>query len=75
MIGKSGKLSYAQRKALPSYEFAIPESRKYPIENANHARNALARVSAYGTNYEKRMVCKAVSERYPEIHIKYCHMH
>jgi N-acetyl-anhydromuramyl-L-alanine amidase AmpD len=71
----TGRLTYRERKKLPSYEFAIPSKREYPIYNANHARNALARVSAYGTEYQKRMVCEAVARRYPEIHEKSCHMH
>lgn len=49
-----GKLSMAQRKALPSTSFALPGKGKgpsgkgsgsYPIPDASHARNALARAS------------------------------
>jgi hypothetical protein len=70
-----GKLSYSQRQKLPSSVFAIPEERAYPIHNAAHARNALARVSAFGTPSEKRRVCAAVARRYPEIHARSCPMH
>jgi hypothetical protein len=70
-----GKLTYSQRQKLPGSEFAIPEERKYPIYNAAHARNALARVSAFGTPSEKRRVCAAVARRYPEIHAKSCSLH
>jgi len=43
------KLSMKQRKKLPKKDFAIPEaapeSGSYPVPDASHARNALARVS------------------------------
>ena len=39
------KLTSKERNALPSSDFAEPRSRKYPVENASHARNALSRVS------------------------------
>jgi len=37
------KLSSKARKALPAKDFAGPD-RSFPIEDKNHARNALARV-------------------------------
>lgn len=58
------KLDYSERKHLPSESFAIPESRKYPIHDQNHAKNALARAS--GTSDEAR-VRAAVHRRYPSI--------
>lgn len=61
------KLTYSQRKKLPKGAFAIPEERKYPIHDKAHARNALARVAAYGTPEEKRRVRAAVAKRYPDI--------
>lgn len=39
------KLTTAQRKKIPKSEFGLPGSRKYPMENASHARNAKARAS------------------------------
>lgn len=38
-----GKLDSAERKELPSSDFALPAERKYPVENASHAANAKAR--------------------------------
>lgn len=70
-----GKLTYAERQRLSSKEFAIPSQRKYPIDTANRARNALARVSAYGTPEEKRRVCEAVHRKYPGIHEAHCPVH
>jgi hypothetical protein len=32
------------RKALPRAAFALPQSRQYPIHDAAHARNAMARL-------------------------------
>lgn len=39
------KLSYQDREDLPDSVFALPKERKYPIIDANHAKNALARAS------------------------------
>lgn len=61
------KLSYKARKRLPSTAFAEPKKRKYPIEDKSHARNALARVSQYGSPAEKRKVRSAVHKKYPSI--------
>lgn len=65
------RLTYQRRKRLPRSEFAIPEraprAGSYPIPDRAHARNALARVSAYGTPQEKRRVRKAVARRFPEV--------
>jgi len=61
------KLSTTQRKAIPDKAFAEPDKRKYPIENEAHARNALARVSQFGTPAEKAKVKRAVKKKYPSI--------
>jgi hypothetical protein len=39
------KLNAAKRKALPKSDFGMPGERKYPMPDANHARNAEARAS------------------------------
>jgi hypothetical protein len=54
------------RKAIPAKSFALP-GRRYPIEDKAHARNALARVSQYGTPAEKATVRAAVHRKYPGI--------
>ena len=61
------KLSSKSRKALKTSSFAEPSKRKYPIEDANHARNALARVAQHGTPAEKAQVRAAVHRKYPGI--------
>jgi hypothetical protein len=39
------KLTTKARNKLSKSEFALPAERKYPIENAAHAKNAKARAS------------------------------
>jgi hypothetical protein len=60
------KLTAATRKAIPTKSFALP-GRRYPIEDANHARAALSRVSANGTPAEKKTVRAEVHSKYPDI--------
>jgi hypothetical protein len=60
------KLTAAARKKLPGSVFALP-GRRYPIHDRNHARDALARVSEFGTPYEKAAVRQAVRQRYPDM--------
>lgn len=61
------KLTTKKRKALKKTTFAIPGKRKYPINDISHARNALARVSQFGTPEEKKQVKAAVKRKYPSI--------
>jgi len=60
-------LTAKKRDALKASSFAIPSKRAYPIPDASHARNALARVSQHGTSAEKAQVRRAVARRYPNI--------
>jgi len=60
------RLTSAQRRKIPSKDFAGPD-RSYPINDASHARNALARVSQHGTPALKARVKSAVKKKYPEI--------
>lgn len=61
-----GALTTKARNKLPDSDFALP-GRKYPIENLSHARNALSRVSQFGSPSEKKAVRAAVYRRYPEL--------
>jgi len=68
------ELTTAARKKIPKSEFALPGAHKgeanegkYPIPDKAHARNALARVSAYGTPEEKAKVRAKVHKEFPEI--------
>lgn len=60
------KLKAATRNKLPAKAFAGPD-RSYPINDANHARNALSRVSANGSPAVKAEVREKVKARYPSI--------
>ena len=61
-----GLLTTKKRNSLPGGSFALP-GRRYPIEDPNHARNALARVSQHGSPEEKEEVRSKVHSRYPGI--------
>lgn len=61
-----GKLTAAARNKIPGGDFALP-GRRYPIEDASHARNALARVSQHGSPEEKPKVRAEVHSKYPGI--------
>lgn len=61
------ELTAKKRKALPDRTFAIPEERKYPIPDRQHAANALARVAQNGSPEEKRRVKAAVKRKFPDL--------
>lgn len=61
------KLTSKQRNALPESDFAEPKQRKYPINDKSHARNALARVSQFGSPAEKKTIRQKVGKKFPEI--------
>lgn len=60
------KLTTSKRDALPKRDFAVP-GRKYPVEDASHARNALARVAQHGSAKEKAEVRAMVHRKFPNI--------
>ena len=73
---KSGGLTAGYRQELPRSDFALPgrgEGKKgagvgsYPIPDASHARNALARVAQYGSPSEVAAVRRRVHEKFPGI--------
>ena len=66
------KLSTKERKALPAKEFALPGGR-YPIEDASHARNALARAAQNATPAEQQTISRKVAEAFPKIKQKAFH--
>lgn len=61
------KLTTKKRNSLKSSSFAEPSKRAYPINDRNHAKNALARVSQFGTPAEKKQVRAAVHKKYPSM--------
>ncbi len=60
------ELTAKSRGKIKDKNFALP-GKKYPIENAAHARNALARVAQNGTPEEIAKVKKAVAKKFPGI--------
>jgi hypothetical protein len=60
------KLTTSARKKLPKSDFALKGARKYPIPNAAHARDALARSSG---KPEHAAVVAAVKRKFPKIRI------
>lgn len=62
------KLTTKQRNAMPQKEFALPDG-SYPINDENHARNALARVSQFGDERQKTIVREKVRRKFPHIHV------
>jgi hypothetical protein len=61
------KLTAKARNALPTSTFAVPGRRAYPINDKAHARNALSRVSQFGSSAEKAAVRAKVHAKYPTI--------
>ena len=63
------ELTTEKRKNLPDSSFVFPDERKYPINDKNHAQNALARVEQHGTPEEKAKVKRKVKEKYPDMEV------
>ena len=61
------KLTAKSRNSLKTSTFAVPGRRAYPIPDASHARNALARVSGNGSSAEKAQVRAKVHAKFPGI--------
>jgi hypothetical protein len=73
---KKGHLTAKARQSMPKSDFALPgkgEGPKgagagsYPIPDASHARNALARVSQHGSPEQKAKVRAKVHAKFPNI--------
>lgn len=60
------KLTAKGRNALPDSAFAGPD-RSYPVQDENHARNALARASQSATPELKAKVTAKVHRKYPDM--------
>jgi hypothetical protein len=71
-----GRLTAAERHKMPSSEFALPGRGEghggkgvgsYPIPDASHGRNALARVAQHGSPDQQKRVRAAVHRKFPNI--------
>lgn len=67
-----GKLTAKKRNALPASTFAGPD-RSYPIPDASHARNALARASQHAGSALKAKIKAKVAKKFPGIEIGKVH--
>ena len=63
------KLSSKARNALPGSVFAGPD-RSYPIPDASHGRNALARAAQHASPALKAKIRAKVHKKFPEIHVE-----
>lgn len=63
------KLTARRRNALPAKTFAGPD-RSYPIPDASHARNALARASQHAAPDLKARIRAKVHNKFPDIAMK-----
>jgi hypothetical protein len=61
-----GVLTAAMRHKIPASKFALPGGR-YPIPDKAHARNALARVSQFGSPAEKSKVRSKVRKLFSSV--------
>lgn len=62
------KLTGKQREAMPAKEFAGPH-RSFPINDENHARNALARASQFHPELKASIRAK-VHRKFPDIKLE-----
>lgn len=63
-----GRLTAAERHRLPAKDFAgSAKDESYPIPDKSHARNALARVSQFGSPALKAKVRAKVHAKFPSI--------
>jgi len=61
------KLTYEGRKHVPKGDFVYPMTKRYPIEDEAHARDALSRSSG---KPEHAKVVAAVKRKFPEIDVE-----
>jgi hypothetical protein len=59
------KLTAKTRNALPAKDFAGPD-RSFPINDKNHARNAMARASQFHPELKAKIRAK-VHRKFPDI--------
>jgi hypothetical protein len=55
------------RAQMPASDFGLPAQKKYRIDDAAHARDALSRVAQSGTPGQQATVRAKVAKKYPSI--------
>lgn len=63
------KLTTKSRNALSSSQFALPKTRSFPVPDASHARNALARAASKSPAVQSAVRAK-VRAKFPTIKVK-----
>lgn len=63
------KLSYKARKNLPASAFAGP-GRSYPVQDAAHARNALARAAQHASPGLQAKIKAKIRKKFPSIAVE-----
>ena len=63
------KLTAKGRRQISESNFALP-GRRYPIHDASHARNALARGAQHATPSELATIRRKVKRKFPGIDLK-----
>ena len=63
------KLTTKERNKLPASTFAGPD-RSYPIEDENHARNALVRAAQHASPALQASIKAKVRRKYPNIKVE-----
>lgn len=61
------RLTAKQRRKLPKSAFALPGSRRYPIDTKARARNALARASQHEAKGTQKRIRAKVTKKYPSL--------
>jgi hypothetical protein len=62
-------ISAAKRKSLPSSKFGLPQQKKYPVDTAKRARNALSRAAQNATPAQQAQIKRKVKAKYPGIKV------
>ena len=67
-LKRGGRITAAERHKLPAKDFAgSAKKESYPIDTEGRARNALSRVSQFGSESLKERVRAKVHAKYPDI--------
>lgn len=61
------KLTSKQRRKLPKSAFALPGSRRYPIDTKARARNALARAAQNESKSTRKTIRAKVTKKFPSL--------
>ena len=65
MVKIGAELTVSSRSKIKTKSFALPDERRYPIHDEQHARSALGFVAMHGSAEEKARVHAAVAKKYP----------